>query len=148
MRNMTIGEAIAKLEAIHTHKPLMARYDFCMAVPTLGGSYRGTYREFALGWMGEDAYYMGVNGSDPRPRDEYALRIALPTYDLLLKHLREVIGISGWQMPYEGYKGGKYYMYADTPLWVDTYGHASGTAIVDIEQMGTYLVIIRTAYVS
>lgn len=47
---------------------------------------------------------------------------------------------------FTGYKGGKFIMGPETPIWVSNYGECWDTAVVDVEEHGD-LVVLRTGIV-
>jgi hypothetical protein len=82
-------------------------------------SYRGIYAELAIPWV-------------PRGGDNACL------VKDLVKKLEDAVGSTQ-----DGYKGGYYEMDNGTPMWVDNWGEASGTAVVDVQDHD-YIVIIET----
>lgn len=131
---LTLGEIIEKLERIHLNKDAMiekydhearVEYDFGTAFPTTLDSWRGAYRELALGY--ELSEYDGE-------------QFAHKTLTDLLEELKGAIGKT-----YTGWKGGDFVMDDSTPVWVANSGNAGNTAIVDIVD-NEYSVILMTSY--
>ena len=58
----------------------------------------------------------------------------------LLSECRQCIGST-----FQGYKGGYYKMDEHTEVWIDNYGHASSTGLVEIIDAG-YKIILRADY--
>ena len=98
---LTIGELILKLESVDTLEKAVF-FDDTDIRPTDVGSWRGSYREFALRYSDEDEFD-GFTG------------------EKLLETLEDAIGSS-----FTGYKGGEFKMGKVTPVWVANYGDSSG----------------------
>lgn len=115
---LTLIEIIMKLEAIK-NKNLPVFFDETSRRPTEAYSWRGSYRELALGFTEE--------GSGD----------GFKTVSELLEDLKNAVGKT-----YEGYKGGDYLMGKTTPVWIANYGDSSGyrngeihtEAIVGVEE--------------
>lgn len=118
----TLGDVIQALE--RADPTAEVQFDFCYLAPTEVDSYRGYYEHLALGWKNADAppYW--------------------PKVSELLVTLKAAVGAT-----FEGWKGGRFRMRADTPLWVANRGHSGGTGIVGVDLDGEYTVILRTAKV-
>jgi len=124
---LTLGEMILKLEPIvakqkDRKEEATVRYDFEYLFPTTIDSWRGSYAELALNFVGSDA-----------PEKELTVT---QFYNLL----KEAIG-----KEFTGYKGGEFIMHKHTPVWVANYGNSGNTGVVEIVDNG-YIVIIMTAY--
>ena len=127
---LTLGEMILKLEPIvekykdePDDKQPTVNYDFEYLFPTDIDSWRGSYAELALN-------FVGYVYSDKRP-----MKVAD-----FLKMLKEAVG-----KEFIGYKGGEFIMSKHTPVWVANYGNSGNTAVIDIVD-GGYFVLIVTAY--
>ena len=114
---LTLGELILKLEAAKD-KTVDVRFDFAWFRPRGLRSWRGSYSEIAIEW-------------DEKTETKV---------QWLIDELKAAIGKT-----YEGYKGGDFTMGKNTPVWVDNYGDASHTGVVDVLDNG-YVVIIETRY--
>lgn len=121
---LSLGDMLKKCEEIQNSlngdKSRRVLFDFGGVRPTSIGSWRGIYAELALS-------YSKDNVDTP-----------LPEFIALLS---SSIGKS-----FDGYKGGAFYMDADTPVWVDNYGEYSNTAVIDVVDDGYHSVIITTGY--
>lgn len=131
MHTITLGDLIDKLEriALSCDADCWVCYDFCNAIPTTGGSWRGDYSNLAIGWTTDWEW-------DKRP--------LLKDF---VKHLRE----NCYNKTFEGYRGGNYKMTGNTPVWVDKYGEATSTAITGVSSIRgssgeVYRVILNTAF--
>lgn len=128
---LSLGEFIKELESLDLkyddEEFKNVEFDFGTAVPTFLDSWRGSYRELALGYK--------MSGYDNNGE-----HFANTKADKLLEHLKSAVG-----KVYEGYKGGEYVMDEDTPVWVANYGNGGETAVVGVLDAGYKLVII-TAY--
>lgn len=113
---ITLGDLIALLEVCDPSDAV--RYDFEWAVPTTLASWRGIYRELALG---------------------YTIDSTPPTVASLLEQLRGAMGCT-----FTGWKGGEFVMDQYTPLWVANPGLSGSTVITGIRQTKGE-VILRTA---
>lgn len=103
----SIGAVIVALN--HCKPEATVAFDFCYLSPTTLNSYRGWYDHLAVAWA---------------PGSHHPW----PTVDQFRTGLRAAVGAT-----FTGWKGGEYVMRAQTPLWVDAYGDASGTGIIAIE---------------
>lgn len=117
MKPLTIGAFIAKLKDQDSNNRIC--FDFANFAPTTFDSYRGYYDELALGF--EDNSNVTVK-------------------ELLDKAEEAQRGT------FTGYKGGKFTMSSNTPLWASNYGRTSSTAIVDIVN-NDYQTIIVTEWI-
>jgi hypothetical protein len=120
---LTLGEMIEKCESIlagfkEGEAVPRVGFDFEGLIPTELDSWRGTYSELALGFRAEEN---GVELED------------------FLKMLKDAVGKT-----YEGYKGGEYTMWEDTPVWVANYGIPGYMGVKDIV-CDNYSVTIVTA---
>lgn len=104
---MSLDELVDALDAVPGDTPV--RFAFGGLRPKGIASYRGFYDHLAIGFT--------LDGP------------ALDTAAALRAELRRfLIGAA-----YEGYKGGRYTASGSTPVWVDCWGRASGTALVRVE---------------
>ena len=119
--HMTVGEIIEKLREIAPETPI--RFDFFSnAIPlNCFNSYRGYYEDLAISWG-------TVTKSYPRVQE-------------VLSWFESVPGNM-----YCGWKGGEFYMFDDTHVWVAEDGHASGFAVTGIVLKGS-VAIIQTTYI-
>lgn len=128
---LSLGEIIEKIEKAGLTKgnggPKSVMFDFGTAIPTTLASWRGSYSELALGYS--------LTGYDNDQKHFNDI-----TAEALLRELR-----SGINKTFEGWKGGDFTMYEDTPVWVSNPGNGSHTAIVDVFDDGWCLVLL-TAY--
>lgn len=122
----TINEVIAVLEK--AQPGALVSFDFCHCAPTSVGSWRGIYREPALGWKP-----MGYSSTE-RGQPQY------PSVADLLIELKA--SISGRQ--HHSWKSGKYTFKGGMPLHVDNYGDYTETEITSIEDL-THTVALHTA---
>jgi hypothetical protein len=109
MNTITLGElidALAKYPA-----DCQIGFDFCGTVPTTFESFRGYYDQLALGW------------SDRRG-------VAHVTCGELLALAKEAEGAT-----FTGWKGGRYTMSRDTPVWIDNRGECTDTVIVGLREV-------------
>lgn len=117
----TLGSLIQALSRIDAEEDAAVRFDFGYMHPTLDiGSYRGFYDHLALDYDRD-----GVD----------------VTRKQLINLLEGAINKT-----YTGYKGGEYTMTRETPVWVDHYSDASGTAIVAVERIYDTLVMLHTKH--
>ena len=107
MEQLTVGTLLEALRPFSSEARV--RLLFCGLAPTVLESYRGYYEQLAFGWV------------DPADGNEY------PTVAEVRGWLRDATKRS-----FTGWKGGTYSMTADTPLWVDNPGSATGTALVGV----------------
>ena len=127
---LTLGELIEKLEPIaKTHKNFEDKgsqkevvFDFEYLFPTEFLSWRGSYDELALGFS------TNLYGSYKKL-----------SVSQFLEMCEETVG-----SVFSGYKGGKYRMSRDTPVWVSNSGNAGHTAIVDVFDDGYEVVLITS----
>lgn len=128
---LTLGQAIAFLETLPAD----------MKVDGLGalGSYRGYYSDLAFGSDGRRT--MDARGlcedwdsdfnpiPDTKAPDSAVVEPgAIDTVADLLADCRSALGAC-----FEGYKGGNFWMTAATPLWVSSYGSASGMKVTNLD---------------
>jgi hypothetical protein len=109
--HMTLGRMIAELEKCDP-LAVVSLSDDGMS-PGDANSYRGYYSD--LSFEPEDG---------PVSVEKY------------LRECRNALGET-----FEGYKGGDFIMGEDTPLWISTYGSASGRAIVGLLNQGEKIVL-------
>ena len=95
-------------------------FDFCGLMPVEPTSYRGFYDHLAFGYRSE--------GPAPKVRE-------------VRQWLEDALG-----KEYQGYKGGCYRMYAETPLWVAKRGQCEGTGVRGVRVVGSHMVILKTKY--
>ncbi len=121
MTTMTIGEVIEVLEKADPE--LDVYFAFCDLVPGEIDSWRGSYDEASIGFIG-----LQSTSEIPKVKD-------------VLANLKE--SISGkW---FAGYKGGEYQFTKDTPLHVDNYGRCTNTIINSVKKED-YCVYIKTKH--
>lgn len=102
---LTLGQLISKLEkALPTAEVGIQPFNLA---PTTWGSYRGIYRDLALG---------------------YSTETGKPKVKEFLESCRECIG-----KVFTGYKGGDFLMDEDTFLWVANDGESNQDAIVGVQ---------------
>jgi len=116
--NMTLGEMIDTLSRKNPEFPVY--YEFCMLGVCGLSSYRGYYDHLAIGFTTEG------DGLNVRQ---------------LLNRLEVAVGAV-----FDGYKGGKYTMTRQTPMWAANYGQSGSTAIADIRDTG-WCILLKTEYV-
>jgi hypothetical protein len=117
---MTLGELIAALD----EQPQEMGVRFANGErPGRFISYRGAYADLALE-SGE-----GYDGNLPAHMVERGY-VAHETVGSLRAAADETIGKT-----LEGYKGGEYIMYVNTPIWLAEEGVSSGVALVGVEQV-------------
>jgi len=131
MKQLSIGELIAKLEAISPKRndgtTKDVSFDFGSAIPTTLDSWRGDYSQLALGY--------DLTGYDSEKNHMNETSIV----DLLAE-LKSAIGKT-----FEGWKGGEYTMDESTDIWVANSGNSSHTAINDVTDIG-WCIIINTFF--
>lgn len=118
---LTLGELIARLEGMPTHWDKGEKgeknivFDFEYAIPTGLESWRGSYNELALtfDFKGYDHFYK----KEPKP-------IKITAF---IKMLKEAIG-----KEYTGWKGGKFVMGKNTPIWVANSGNSGNTGVIGV----------------
>ncbi len=126
-QRLTLGQLVNLLNKIKDKYnnddlfELEIKYDFADFYPTEPESYRGYYDHLAFG-------YKNDRGND------------FPKFIEFLKWSEESVG-----KVYEGYKGGKFLMGHDTPVWVSNWGECSDTVIIDVTDY-TDIVILNTGY--
>lgn len=111
---ITLGEFIGALEKCDNSKDVY--FEFANYSPTRFDSYRGYYEQLALGFK-EDASM---------------------TVSELLESAKKALGHT-----FEGYKGGFYTMFKNTPVWAANYGRSNSTAIIGVKEC-KYAVYILT----
>lgn len=125
---LTIGELINRLDTVYDawredkekrDEPVVL-FDFCSFSPTTLHSYRGSYDELAIGY-----------GEHAEP----------PTVSKFLLTLNSAVG-----KEFTGYKGGKYVMDMETPIWVADISAATDTGVIGVTDTG-YFTIINTQYI-
>ena len=72
------------------------------------GSYRGYYSDLAFGG-----------------------HVANVSPEKLLEHCQAAMG-----RPFQGYKGGEFFMHENTPLWLSEYGRTSGIRLMGLDLSG------------
>ena len=97
-------------------------YDFGQMIPDGMHSYRGSYREFAIGYKELDYGTKHVSAVD------------------FLKDLKSVVGKS-----YQGWKGGHFVMFRETPVWIAQDGDSVNSGVVGVQEDATQIIIL-TAY--
>lgn len=112
--NLTLEQFIKKLELLKSEASIT--FDFGSLYPDCFDSYRGYYKDLALGFT-----------------EEYNRT----TVKTLLVEAESCIGRT-----FYGYKGGAFYMNENTLLWAANYGRSSNTAIVDVLDLDYHAVII------
>jgi hypothetical protein len=124
-----LGAVIAALERADPEADV--HFDFAYLRPTKVQSYRGFYDHLALGWS-----HASIHDDDGKFLRHW------PRAADLLTELKSAVG-----QTFEGYKGGRYCMDAEMPLWVDRWGEASSTAIkaASIDDGTVVLVTAREA---
>jgi hypothetical protein len=115
-RTYTLGQLIADLEVLDQDKPI--RFNFGYFTPCGIGSWRGSYSELALGYDTKSEWKV----SD------------------LFAACRDALGKT-----FMGYKGGEYTMSRTTEVWIDNYGEASSTGLVEIIDVG-WQYVLRADY--
>jgi hypothetical protein len=113
--HLTLGGLIEQLQDVDPAKEIL--FDFCFFMPKQFRSYRGFYEDLALGY---ESYDRGLSIS------------ALDLYNRASDMLGKTI---------TGYKGGDYLVDRDTRLWVANWGEATDTAIVDVIESDTNIVL-------
>ena len=116
--NLTLGQFIEKLKLLKPEADIT--FDFGLLYPDCFDSYRGYYKDLALGFTQEFNH---------------------TTAKTLLREAKSCIGRS-----FYGCKGGTYFMDKDTLLWVANYGISTTTAIVYVLDLDYHAVII-TKYI-
>lgn len=115
---LTLGEFIDLLEAFPDHAA-SCYYEFAMLPPRAPDSYLEYYDQIALG-IGQDY------SDDPR-------------VITVLRWCQAAVGKT-----YQGWKGGDYVMFRDTPLWAAIPGCGGGRAIVGRDTSVDYAFVIKT----
>lgn len=116
---LTLGGLIDALE--RAPQDADVQYDFCYLRPTTVDSYRGYYDHLALGWTNERV-----------SAGKYWPKVAE-----VLATLKAAVGKT-----FEGWKGGRYVMKPDTPVWVANAGEAGGTGIVGVDAEAHSVILI------
>lgn len=119
-KQLTLGELIILLSTCNQCTPV--RFDFGVSaiVPDEIDSYRGNYRDLAIGYS-EDASDITV-----------------------AEFSQKLIDVNGTSLT--GYKGGSFLMDSNTPVWVANYGCSSNTIIVDVLDYN-YIAYLKTEVV-
>jgi len=123
----TLGELIDALNGItdmdkqvrFTDLNETHQYPQHITYPDRAGSWRGIYKELAIGY---DYFEKGKR---------------IPTVKDILILLKGCVGTI-----FEGYKGGEYKMELDTPVWVDNSGQCSHNMIYGIKETDSFVVIL------
>ena len=121
---LTLGDIITKLEHLQAgldkddlERDPDVHFDFEYIQPTSFQSWRGIYKELALGFA--------IDGEAPK-------------LSKFIEQCKECLGKS-----FYGYKGGDFIMSKRTPVWVANNGNSGNTAIVDVGF--DYWVVLKTA---
>jgi hypothetical protein len=117
-KQLTLGELIERLKECQPDREV--KFDFANFHPGGLDSYRGFYEQLAI---------------------EYQTDLEIKTADFIAK-LEKAVGRN-----YEGYKGGSYTMFRDTPVWVANYGESTYTGVVGVLDAG-YITVIETAFMN
>jgi hypothetical protein len=112
---MTLGQLIEQLEKMNPESGVICSTDTSMVFTTFD-SYRGYYDDLALGYIAKDYY-------EENKDDE------IHTVKDFLEEAKRCLGKT-----FYGWKGGKFIMDKDTPLWVANNGHTSNFVIDHIEE--------------
>lgn len=115
--NLNLGQFINKLTLLKSEASIS--FDFGSLYPDTFDSYRGYYKDLAVGFTQE------FNHTTART---------------LLQEAKSCINRN-----FYGYKGGCYTMTENTLLWVANYGISTNTAIIDVLDLD-YKAIIITEY--
>lgn len=107
--HLTLGGMITKLESIKPSTLILVDGKLGLCSPH---SYRGYYEDLAFSASNVKAY----------------------SAKKLLALCRDIRG-----QTFTGYRGGDFLMSGDTPLWLSSYGEASGIAIMDLLSNGTVI---------
>jgi hypothetical protein len=120
---LTLGQLIQKVQTIvdkgykcYDGTEPTVRYDFVYFHPTTIGSWRGSYSELALDYK---------SGSDEMPVSKF------------LELLKSTVGKT-----FTGYKGGDFEMDEHTPVWVANYSESGSTAVVDVLDFDSQVVLV------
>lgn len=97
-----LGELIDLLAACDQEASVV--FDFARVVPTNFDSYRGYYCHLALGWG--------------KPKDKVLVRELLHAARCAL------------ETTFQGYKGGEFKMFTNTPVWASNYGDCDRYMII------------------
>lgn len=156
---LLLGEIILKLESLQ--KDLPVEFDYGNYKPTGIASWRGSYYEMAIHYES-----CGTTCTD-KPSEtctkdsfgdhdynckcdlkKYETHMEEPTVGELLEMLKLSIG-----KRFIGYKGGDFYFYENTPVWVSNYSVSSGferdedyTAIFDVIEENSTCIIVTGNY--
>lgn len=112
---MTLGQLIEQLEKMSSDSGVICSTDTSMVFTTFD-SYRGYYDDLALGYIAKDYY-------EEKKDDE------IHTVKDFLAEAKSCLGKT-----FYGWKGGKFIMDKNTPLWVANSGHTSNFVIDRIEE--------------
>jgi hypothetical protein len=116
-KQLRLGELVELLQQIERDDQTRVEFDFCELTPGLLHSYRGYYEHLAI-----------EPGTNPVLLDQFITDLDL------------AVG-----QEYEGWKGGRYTMNRDTPIWVAYRGHNHHTVITGaVKDYNT--VILQTSY--
>lgn len=131
---LILGELILKLD------PLVEKYknkgkddqsevvfDFEYIYPTVFDSWRGSYKELALGFA-LDGYSRQDNQLGKQLLNDF------------YKMCKDTIGLE-----FTGWKGGKFVMNKHTPIWAANSGNSGNTGIKEVID-NTYEIILMTCY--
>jgi uncharacterized protein (UPF0303 family) len=123
--HLSLGQLINDMEALGVHADAEIWFDFGYTFPTSLDSWRGIYSELALNYI------------------HYSQEPSTPMkYTDFINMLRGALDST-----FYGYKGGKYVMHSDTPIWVSKYGEAANTAVVGVRPLNDHQIIINTKYI-
>jgi len=112
-----LGELIARLAPLPGHLIVKVSTPDGLLSNTDGlSSYRGYYSDLAIERGGSEV-----------------------TIAEMVDRLQNAVGET-----YEGYKGGDYTMSRSTPVWVASYGEASGWLVIDVVLEENVIVIVTT----
>ena len=126
----SLGKFIADLKeaAKDADDDAHVRYDFGNMIPDHFDSYRGSYDELALGFVG-----FGYQ------TDHEYNSVLLTAF---IESAEECLSKT-----FTGYKGGEYRMAEDTPLWCSNYGESGHTYITGARLVESgFFVVIDTCY--
>ncbi len=147
---LMLVELISKLENV-TNKELPIFFDASIYVPTAIGSWRGSYRELAICYEGDDSFNTDkIEHEDFEYGHSYKQQsTALPEKPTVKDFLDMLKLCSG--KSFTGYKGGNFEMGKNTPIWVSNYGTSNGyktnkdcwnQAVVDIQENDKTVIIV------
>lgn len=128
---ITLGQLINKIEEAGVtytsyedqteQKDKYVEFDFGNIIPDYLMSWRGSYRELAIGYKEDDYDAKTVLAKD------------------FLKDLKGAVG-----KKYYGYKGGEFKMGEGTPVWVANDSFSGETGVIDLKDNGHRLIIITS----